>query len=472
MKRGWPVAAILALLAVPAAGQEADEAEVICILTLSTPDGTAEDYRNIRTNPIPPSMAAAFEDRPCGGINQNSLLAWHLRVGDEATTTAALDFIEAKKAPVAGDPQRFAADLAASLEAAEKDVAKYAVLWTERKTREAQRLRRKSKSFSRLDALMRQYDGHVFTARSFYEAARYFQSRELLARAERHLAMIDAGFAILKSPDHLAPEYAGHLWFDNEGHYADLVLPELMAALRHSLNGIEKPRPRPLQMFDDEPVGDLRKIVEEGVPLREAKSLYPDAELLWAALDADQHYIRTIVMLWDAEAQVEMAEVASTNPRTARCDVNHFDRASSGLAMLAQDHEEAYSLTGYRSPILWGGYGDRRIALLLDKSNCWSKLARRADDQGDPELAAVFADKAIYPLIDARQLVQPDESPTRFRQIASRYLESAKECARLHALTQGGEEFCPAAHDTRLKAYFETNLAALDAIASGAKAPE
>lgn len=472
MKRGWPVAAILALLAAPAAGQEADEAEIICILTLRTPDGTAEDYRSIRTNPIPPSMAAAFEDRPCGGINQNALLAWHLRVGDEATTTAALDFIEAKKAPDSENPEDYAAELATALATAQKDLAKYAALWKQSKTSEATRLRRKSKSFRHLDALIRQYDGHIFTARSFYEAARYFQSRDLLARAERHLAMVNAGLAILSAPEHLAPEYEGHLWFESDGNYADIVLPELMAALRHSLDGVETPRPRPLQKYDDEPVGDLRKIVEEGVPLREAKSLYPDAELLWAALDEDQHYIWTIVMLWDAEAQVEMAEVASTNPRTARCDVNHFDRASSGLAMLAQDHEEAYSLNGYRSPLLWGGYGDKRIALLLDKSRCWSKLAERADDQDDPELAAMFATKAIYPLIDARQLVQPDESPTRFRQIASRYLEAAEECARLHALTQGGEEYCPAAQDPRLKAYFETNLAALDAIAAGATAPE
>lgn len=467
------VVPLLVLLAAPAQSLDHDENQVICTLAVRIPGGTAEDLENIREQPVPPSMAAAFADAPCNAVPQNSLLDWHLRVGDEATTTAALDYIEQRRGANTPDPAAYAAELERAFAKATPDLRKFVKLRAANKYPEAERLRSHSKSIKRLNALAETYNGHGFVARSFVQAARFWHSPALLARARPHLDLVLTARKVLDAVP-TEPEFDPRqhtLFYDDMVNFPAL-LNQQAETLQYDFDGASRPGSELLASYDEDARDELMNLAEDGLNLRAERAESESTESLFKVMDDYPNFPHDVSELWALEVQADLADARRAPVTLRSCDPREWDRAHAVLAILASQEDMPWAPNGYGRPVVREPFKDQRIALYLDKVRCHGTIADGAAAAGDENIAH-YQFALIFETLDmARQLVQPDENPARFRQIATAFADTLARCRAYAATTPDYSPLCTISYSRPLATYFETNLAALDAIASGATASE
>src|ERR1700754_3908043 len=124
---GTAVVAALLALSLPAAAQDTPgETGEDCIAIGTIWGGSSADVARIAEQPVPESFQRTFLGGGCARFSLivQSLVEWHLAFGNEASTTAALDFLAANMMP----DRDYAADLAkridAARSAAERDFAR------------------------------------------------------------------------------------------------------------------------------------------------------------------------------------------------------------------------------------------------------------------------------------------------------------------------------------------------------------
>lgn len=126
MRTGWLLAVGLLLVASPATARSAEPGgEDICVSIGHAWDGLPADVANIAAVPVPESFLKLIRQTGCARwqLIDESLIDWHLRFGNESTTTAALSFLSAEYArdggPNDAKPDRWLDLATSSVRAAE-----------------------------------------------------------------------------------------------------------------------------------------------------------------------------------------------------------------------------------------------------------------------------------------------------------------------------------------------------------------
>lgn len=473
------ICGVLAAFAAPASAQD-DGAQdggedMICLTFARGWWGSAEELRRIRKEPAPQSYRDVFESGGCERFQLivSSLMSWHFAMGDETTATGAASYLEehSLRQPLAAsevEPQ-----LRRAWDAAWPAIEQHARLIAANDFDAANTLRRDNRNFVALDRLFGRIGSHAFVADTWLDGARFYASPAMTRRASPHMAVLEAfeRFMVSVEPQNatLGSARIEGIWdWDFDRRWVFRRHASLRAALLGEIDAlppVSNERPTDAQY-------ELEEYLQEGGMIQEIESREEDFETLFAEVDANPNWAREQILIWREEAFSDLAR--DSRPGTASmagrpCDTQKLYHVMQGLAALEFDGHGAHEIMGYRRISLGPSERDDRIALLLAESDCLYAATERAVQASDPEGAHGSLGRSLDALAIARQLVQPDESPGRFRQIAERYLSRLERCRTLVAWSTQGLHTCAGSQDTGLQAYFETNLAALPAIMVGAE---
>ena len=465
--RGLLLALAIATYPAPAAAwagapnDQAEPTERICLAVAIMWGGTAEDVRHIRDIPVPVSYRHLYEDDPCQnfGWPMETLVTWHLAYGDEASTRAALAYLEAHFTEHMPAPARLTSLLAGAvraagpaLRAAEPGLAAGGSHYLE-----AHRALERHPSVRRLWDLTGAREHFLFLARQYLRAAEVFASPAFLARANAFYMPVRDSFAQVRAPDSedrlgIAPDQNDGLdqlamrlavararlaggaadWQAAEAVLARVGTPAIILAGAHAYeNGAD---------FCDLESG------AEVAPLRDAC----ERDSGWVQRDA--------IAYWLSRAELDLLADPPGN-RDPAAQPESFGNAKRLLER------------GSEGGFLGESSRDWRIRLSLARADQLARAARAAEARGSSAAgeAMELQRAALTVLAEAERLAPPPWAPAWFRRIAEAYLRIAADLDGARPADQEPQLFRPA--DPRMTAYFRHILGALDAIAVGDPPP-
>jgi hypothetical protein len=472
------LAAAAAALPVAALAQVDEGEEIICTGGARLWHGTLEETANIDAVPVPESYRRLFyPNDPCGsGLVVATLIDWHRSFGDEASTAAALAFLEKEHARLAGPAGDLDRRILLAGKPARRDVAAAAPLLAKGGAERERAWRRlaRSKTIVQLRNLEKSWADHLFLAHLYLRAASAFRSQALLARARSWYEPTQRGAAALMQVRASFGPQGEHLLADvlSDSHgqakldEAETAIAVYTALLSRSAGDIAaaaatlQRNSKPIYTAALEQAfgaGDDFCDFDEDGPgqtssedCRQHDNLEYEV-LAWAPLKA-------IVDLLQGEASVKPGD------RDPLRRLDSLDNAVRLLAASEQRHERPHGGLGYGA-----SRTDERAALLyLIRAEVYERLARAAAAETSQQryeredlLRAAFDD-----LARAETAAPPTASPARFRRIAERFL----------ALDALADSLPPEASDVprwadprvkRKAAYYRTVLPRLDDIAAG-----
>lgn len=472
--RGLGTILFLALALWPATSFAQDDGgeELICTLAAHGWGGTDDEVRRVDEEPVPPSFREIFEGDGCDRFQliENSLLTWHLHLGNEASTIAAAEYYERHKTPQLIDPDRLETQLQNAWAEAWPTLQQTAALYGSSNFREANRLRLEAPDMAALNALARKVKNHRFMANIWLSGARFFDSPTMLRRAEPHMAVMtafDRFFSLIAEQHGTLGRYGIENAYEWETGYR--LQTARYGNLRAALLGDFSARAtRPEADLSDAQY-DLEDYVQDQRPLNQIDHQTPGAEYIYEELQNQSNWVLDQLLLWTEYAYADLLRQEPPARYERRCDSRQLFNAKAGLLALERQSygsDRIYRLGRFG---LSSDFRHARIALLLAQVTCHQTASDNAIADNDPETAHGALVSVLQGLAEIRLLLQPDEAPTRFRQIASRYLAGLDQCRELIATLPVRGSGCTHGHDRQLEVYFRRNLDALDDIVIGAE---
>ena len=433
---GLSGAIALAMLAVesPASAQAAPDAPVECILIGHLWSGTTADIAAIATVPVPPSYQREFFAGPCNFLIKSTLIDWHLAFGDEASTAAALGFLDTNMA----GKSPFAANLAARITAARRD-----------------------RNPDRVRALADQAHTYLFLARQYLRAAEFYGSPALLAQAAHYAAPAIAAVAASKARIDGANDGDAGSIEDNDDQ-ADAVEIQL-AVVRAQIT-------RTAEDLDTATAMLVAK--QEPFFATAAKEAYQhgddfcdigersDLESYAKACREDEFDRRAIVWLHYRALLDIVAIDVSRDP--AKAEGLTSLESVDAIVRIAHRDEQAHGRIGA------GRYSpadDAEVALRIARADALTRFAGATPGQAYD--AGRLLNNALVELMQAEALVPPTASPGRFRQIALRFLVAYDRAVAVEDRERPDRATLGNPVIDREAVYFRTMLPLLKPIAEG-----
>jgi hypothetical protein len=455
------------ILASTAQAQNAgdESGEIICVSVAQMWGGTSDDVAHISSVPVPESYRRLYFGDPCTRFSlvKSSLIDWNLAFGNEASTTAALEFLEAQT--TAGKP--VIADLGQRLAAARRDaqhdiVAAATILRQPDGMQRGGALVRKSKSLERLRSMIDVRNDYTFLAGQYLRAAEFYGSPGLLARARRYAAPALDAMRITRAlaAADVAAKLDGVSPLES-GDYRDLDASDLemrMAVVSASLSS----DPEDLAAAEtvlasyDEPFYKVAasEAFDHGDGFCDIGERSDLADYAKACESGD--FDKKAITWWRYRAQLDLL---GTGPPDL------LDSFYTATHLIERDYA-AHNSQQYRPR--YDTAADQIVTLHLACAEAFIRSANPnpwASSATNSNAAIQSLDAALNELSLAERSAPASQTPGRFRQIATRFLSIR---ARLAALEKPGRY--PGLE--RQAAYFSAVLASLDDIALGRAAKQ
>ena len=488
---GTLLAAAMMLVATPAyAAKHAAPEDVICVTIAHLWAGTGEDVANIASTPVPESYRRMFFAGGCTRFSLvvESLIDWHLAFGDEASTSAALAFLDHG---LLGDkPMLTGLDraLVAARHAAEPDfaAARRRIAREGRNSYDAVAHDLFARpAVVRLGALMKVQKDETFLAAQYLRAAQFFGSERLLGQARRYFTSADTGYRALTgaafrdggSDTMFAPRVEGRTIA--AGDDLELAMAVVTAEVTDRAEDVDRAdatlRAHLTPWFATAP----RQGEEMGRDLcdvdgRENLKAYHEA------CESEPEFERRATSYWRHRAELDLVMArhpdaflveSRSTPGASRAPVDvadsleFLDSFEAAFRVIDITDTQQSSAMGLRRRT---AATDAKAALYLARADTRAQLAASLPD--------VRTWKARYDIIRTLQgaandlalaeaLVPASEAPTRFRQIATRFLTVHDRIVSVSA--GSGDEAMPLdAQLVRKAAYFRIAVDRLGDIAT------
>jgi hypothetical protein len=378
--------------------------------------GANEDIRQIATKPIPSNFEQAFNSKPCNSLDKTALVTWHLRFGDEQTTAAALDYLEAKMGGSV-TPAAFMRDADQAWKAALPIYQAAAML---RNTPDGYRpwlarLQADRRSRHMHDIGMA-YEGFVFLAQEYLRAAEFYRSPALLEKARKYLSPALEGVRLffndadVAMADSREPPVDFALWSHDINTVRDM---QMRAAV---LQAILTPTPEALEAARstlataDEPM--LRSAAQEAFENGRNFCDGSDDLEVKSACDTENSFERRVRAYWRARAKFALV---TNGPEAERR--NSLDLAMKLLSRAGDESDWTPDLSSMRD----AEKSDQLAELFVMEAEAAEKEANGVD-QPESWPAREKAALALKALVNAERRASPVWHPARFRQIAAQYL--------------------------------------------------
>ncbi|HSI17861.1 MAG TPA: hypothetical protein VK980_08835 [Sphingomonas sp.] len=464
----------MALIATPAAAKKHDDPqEVICVTVLHLWSGNGEDVANIASIPVPESYRRTFLGGGCGrfSLDEAGLIDWHLAFGDEASTTAALAFLEQHMGAAGASLAGLDAKLLAARRAVQPDIDKMRRT-IKRDGRDAMETARREfyrrPAIKRLMALVELHKDESFVATQYLRAAQFFASPRLLEQARPHFAAVQAGWRAMnatafydKDGDVLRLQIDGRRQTDADD--LDMAMAVTAAQLSGGVGDIIRAEDRLQAHFQPAFATAASEGYQHGEELCDIGDRNDLKDFAQICGD-DNEFEDEAANYWYRRAQLDL--VKARDARNCPVDVagatnimGSFDAALLFLDAREKRADHTQGLRRYDAP------SSAKAALYMARADTKLRLAlcqpRNTDGpQGmSGNLQAVLNDLAL-----AEALVPASEAPSRFRQIGTLYLASYD---RLVAAERAAGETRPLyAPLARKAAYFRTMIDRLPDIAT------
>lgn len=444
----------------------------ICVVPLTRWVPTPEQTARIQLEPVPEQFVRMFESGPCNTLDRAGLLDWHIKFGDERSAAAALAFYAAHWTPSPVNAGRYAAALEEAWDLARPRFEAVKRLRSEDQRQAADDLRLRDGRILQLDRIMAIADGYQTLFDYTLRAADFFRSPRLLTQAEALVPVIEARIAFYETHRATFEELRDFALFDPrriDNFASARLLPLRLAGARSRILGAPVNR----QEARAAVVGPYNNAIAEAGDLA-----WKDAgidrvrdtnfDALKAAVDAEDDFLRFAVQVLFEDVRLALGDAG--RDVGMKCDPSEFHETMILLEQFEKDGRDQGIPLGYSGHSYPADFRDMRLELLLARADCtYSHAVRLADgrdfDQADDRFFETF--EAVD---QARQLVQPDESPARFRAIAELYREATGRCRVMSASASatGREAHCSLSINSRLETYFRVSLDALDRIATAA----
>lgn len=464
-------------LAQDVAAADADEHNnVICILSLWIWNPSPEETAQIKSKPLPETFVSASRGGPCGsGLYQGGLLDWHLAFGTPETTAAALAFYRQRSAHrtirVEDYPDKLEEAWKGVLSLQPIDKGELAQATQGRGPKplalKIADLRSLVSASERYDYLL---DLHLKAA-SFYRTARFSDEAAPYLRAvEARNELFNEHFDELLEAGITAPRN----WDSFNGRRTTRINPYKRAILRYRIQGEDAD----FDALRREAIGPYRKAISE---LSDLAWQHPDTfnisstryDALKEAYEAENDFAYFAVrVLYEDVILALSREMQNADPN---CHVDNFSEVLIWLRHLEHKGDDEGQPTQYYHQLRTENHRDKRLELLLAKAECHISGSKKVAEKDDSRETEKQIARAFETLGQARQLVQADESPARFSQIAKAYLDTAKFCRSLEGEKRDdgvSRAECSFDINRRLETYFRINIEALDTIATAARSPQ
>lgn len=462
IRRFWlrGAVAVLVMAAAPTAAAQ-DRGEEICVSVAHIWGGSSADVARIAVQPVPDSFRRNFFGGACTRFSLvvESLLDWHLAFGDERSSTAALDFLAANMMP----DRDYIGDLGKE------------VLAAQAAARAAAGTRKTGKATARLSTLVEQARTDTALARMYLRAADFYGSRALLAKAERYALPVITVNHLLIEENHLrAAETTGGPGsnrdnflrqmqvYEGEADRLEMHLAVLRAVLARdsrqlaAAEAVLKAKENP---FYRRAAEEAYTHGDEFCDIGDRNDLADYAK----ACEADN--FESLAKEWlRMRARLDVLELSLSDDAKAARNLNWMDIASAVLKIIAI--ERAQDQDGHR---IMGRYRDAEpeITLRLARADAMIRLAENAPrHSNDGWDRSDLYRMAMDELIAAEPVASPSDTPGRFRQIASLFLDAYGKAVALDDDRPGASDLNYPVMD-RKAAYFRMMLPELTAVAEG-----
>jgi hypothetical protein len=495
---GIELAVVLALATVAPSPVSSEPAEQICVGGARYWRGSAEDIRHIAATPVPARYRALFYQGGCGsGLVHESLIDWHLAFGSEQSTAGALAFLE--QAYMGGAPKLpdFPGALSSAWRAAQRDLraAESLLSGPGPGHDEARRRLDVLPSVVRLKSLIQAHRRLVFLAAQSMRAAEFYRSPSLLVKARAYFTAAEANRTMLYGEASLTAGGPGGSTY----HYIGLEerLPgELndiewrLAILAARLSGNPSDVDAAARIGDRNFTPVLRLAAEKSDRQGDFcdNGVGDDLDPIRAVCREENNFLRRFTSFWRNQAQVDALMAADPEHFVVRPigPSSHLSGSSyvRGKATEGSDEQPGIESFEFATTILergrlesringwaYGGTDDDLVALYLARAELYVRLATTARARGLH--AGDAADLLLGALSDLRRAQRhapPFDTPGRFRQIATLYLQLAPRLEALRREESDGRSGDDPGH-AREAAYFARVLADLDGIAIGETSP-
>ena len=440
------LAGAVMLIATPAyAAKRAAPEETDCVTIGHLWAGTSEDVANIASTPVPESYRRMFF---AGGCTRFSLIVeglidWHLAFGDEASTSAALVFLERgllgdKPMPTGLDSALIAArrkaepDFAAARRRfAREGQSSYSAVARDLFSRPA---------VARLRDLMRMQEDETFLAAQYLRAAQFFGSARLLGQARRYFTSADTGYTVLTGTAFSESDSMFALRVEDRmiatGSDLELAMAVVTAQVTDRAEDVDRAdatlRAHLTPWFAAAPrQGDHmgRDLCDVGT--REDLKPYHEA------CESEPEFERRATSYWRHRAELDLVMArhpdafivnARATPGASRASVDvadsleFIDSFESAMRLIEVTGPQESDARGLRRRT---AATDAKAALYLARADTRTRLAASLPASGTRQARYDILrtlQGAVNDLTLAEALVPASEAPARFRQIATRFL--------------------------------------------------
>lgn len=444
----------------------------ICVIPLTRWVSTPEQTARIQLEPVPERFAQMFERGPCNTLDAAGLLDWHIKFGDEQSATAALAFYASHWSPAPVSAEYYAAALEKAWILARPRFEAMNQMRIAGRRQEADETRERDGRILQMHRIMAFAEGYQTLFDYTLRAADFYRSERLLAQAEALVPIIEARIAFYERHRATFNELRGFAPLDPrriDNFASGRLLPLRLAGARSRIVGglVDRKEARAAVVGPyDQAIAQAGDLAwgDAGIDRVEVTNL----EALKSAVDAEDNFLSFAVKVLFEDVRLAIGKAG--RDAAMKCDPSEYYETMILLEQFEKDGRDRGIPLGYSGHSYPADHRDMRLELLLARADCEylhaAKFADRRDfDEADDRIYQTFE-----ALEQARQLVQPDESPARFRAIAGRYREATDRCRIMNASASanGLEANCLFYINSRLEAFFRVNLDALDRIAAAA----
>ena len=431
----WLLACLLMVWApsAAAAGEKDKEEGAICLAVAHHWSATLSETRNIRTVPIAPGFRAIMDGDSCARFQlaKRSLIDWHLAFGNEASTAAALSYLEAELLRGLPGP----------------------TLYTQALRDARQRAGPKQSSNDRPSAHRKRFEQladknypYRQIAQFALAAAEEFGSLPLLVRSEAAIGALEGWLEVAGADESSAADRSTV----HDDETLTTTLRTRAAVLRADLTRSEADiqaaeallqsaeRPYVMALGEEAYRGgeDFCEIDEEN-----------STESARQACADDDFLAEQVIGYWHNRAMLDLVKGVA-------------DDRSVDIVLRLLERER---ISSSRRCCHLGDMGDllRLRLMLADRHR--GALAKQAVDGEDEGYEHWW--EALDQLEEAEALTRPDVAPERFRRIAERWLALWRQADAVRQSLELNAELAASHH--RHAAYLRRLLPQLDAIAVG-----
>ena len=453
--RFWLRGAVTALvMAVAPTAAAQDKGEEICVTVAHLWTGTSADVARIATAPVPDSFKRRFEEGGCGRFQLvlSSLTEWNLAFGSEASTSTALDYLAADLVPGRDYIADLGKQVAMARRAAESDPGTTS---------------RPSKAALRFDELVWRVRNYVKLAELYLRAAEFYGSTSLLAGAERYAkpALDVQRLRVLSTVSGVSTRQDAILErsevYDGQADALEMHLAVVRAALIRTdrevdaADAVMKTKERPFYRQSAQEAythGDDFCDIGDRDDLADYRKACDSDNFEWKA------------MAWlGMRARLDILKLSLSDDAGAAKSLRWQNIASTLFRIFA------IKRAGQGEPRAMERYSgaENEITLRLARADALIRLAAKAvGNNNDGWGRAGILSMAMEEMIAAEPLAAPSDTPGRFRQIATVFLDAYGKAVALETARPGATDLNYPLID-RKAAYFRTMLPLVKAIGEG-----